>query len=86
MTILIEVLAPDKTEDMTAELTTFLDQLKTDFPNIANSQTSATSNVISIDISEGFNELFYAYDFHYNAQGADFVATKYYDVLSNILQ
>tara|TARA_B100000809_G_C15003070_1_gene482212 strand:+ start:31 stop:759 length:729 start_codon:yes stop_codon:yes gene_type:complete len=85
VTILIEVLAPAKAEAMTPELTAFMDDLKTDIPTIATAQSTAISNVIVVDMSDGFSESFYADDVHYNTLGADFVATKYYDILSTIL-
>ena len=86
VTIIIEQLAPARSEDMTAELTSFITKIHQDVLNIAASKTTATSQVIPIDMFTGFEDRFLADDVHYNEEGAMFVANRYYDVLLNVLE
>ena len=86
VTIIIEQLAPARSDAMTPELTSFMDQLLVDIPLIATDQTNSTSTVIAIDMNTGFTDSFFADEVHYNTLGAQFIATKYYEVLSGILK
>jgi lysophospholipase L1-like esterase len=86
VTIIIEQMAPARSDAMTTELTSFMDQILIDIPNIATAQTNSPSTVIAIDMNTGFTDSFFADDVHYNALGAKFIATKYYEVLSGILK
>lgn len=86
ITIIIEQMAPGRSEIMTPELTDFFNQMQSEVLNIAASQTTATSQVIGIDLFTGFNDGLLADDVHYNEAGAEFIANRYYDVLVNILE
>jgi hypothetical protein len=54
--------------------------------SIASQQSTSSSEVIAVDMYTGFTDLMLADDVHYNESGADFIATRYYNVLSNILE
>ena len=86
VTIIIEQMAPARSDAMTPALTSFMDQLLVDIPTIAIAQTNSTSTVIAIDMNTGFSDSFFADDVHYNSLGAEFVATKYYEILSTVLK
>ena len=86
ITIIIEQMAPGRSDIMTPELTDFFDQMQSEVLNIAASQTTTTSQVIAIDMFTGFNDGFLADDVHYNEAGAEFIANRYYNVLINILE
>ena len=86
ITIIIEQMAPAHSSAMTASLTSFLNQLQTDLPTLVSQQSTATSEVILVDMHTGFSDSYLADDVHYNTAGANFIATRYYDVLVNVLQ
>mgnify|MGYP006081734065 FL=1 len=85
VTILIEQLAPGRSDIMTSELTSYFDQINQDVLSIALEQSTSDSQVIAINMYTGFTDLMLADEVHYNASGADFIATRYYNVLSSIL-
>ena len=84
--ILIEQLAPGKTSFMTPELTAIFYQAVLDVKTIAQEQTDENSQVISVNMFEGFDDSYLADDIHYNAEGAKFIAQRYYEVLETVLE
>lgn len=84
-TIIIEQMAPARSDLMTSELTEFFEQMKEEVLNIAKNQTTSTSDVIAIDMFTGFNDSLLADDVHYNEDGAKFIAERYFDLLVSIL-
>lgn len=87
VTIIIEQMAPGSNAIMSGSEGVFLNQMNQDVVNIANQQTTSTSQVLIVDMNTGFNAgTMLADDVHYNQAGADFIASKYYSVLSGILQ
>jgi len=86
VTILIEQLAPGHTSIMDTDLTNYFNQLQAAILTIATEKTTSTSQVIAVDMSTGFTNNFLADDVHYNETGADFIATKYYNVLVDVLE
>lgn len=86
VTIIIEQMAPGRSDIMTTELTDFFEQMQQEVLNIATNQTTTTSQVIAVDMYTGFNNDLLADDVHYNESGADFIANRYYNVLVSILE
>ena len=86
VTIVIEQMAPGHSSIMTQNLTTILNQLQQDLPTIALNQTTTTSNVIVVDMYTGFTDSMLADDVHYNEIGAEFIASRYYSTLINLLE
>ncbi len=84
--IVIEQLAPARSDIMTQELTGYFNQITQDLVTIANEQTTATSQVLLVDMATGFNDSFLADPVHYNEAGAQFIAERYYDLLKDILE
>ena len=84
--ILIEQLAPGKTSFMTPELTLIFDKAVLDVETIAQEQTDENSLVIPVNMFEGFADRYLADDIHYNTEGAEFIAQRYYEVLENVLE
>jgi lysophospholipase L1-like esterase len=85
VTIIIEQMAPPRSDSMTGELATYLNQLQQDVLTIASEQSTASSQVIAIDMYTGFTDALLADDVHYNEAGADFIAQRYYNVLAGVL-
>lgn len=84
--IIIEQLAPARSELMTGQLKAFFDQMNQDVVTIAADQSTETSKVVVVDMSTGFTDALLEDDVHYNEAGARFIANRYYDVLKNRLQ
>ena len=83
--IIIEQMAPGHSEIMTTELTNFLNQMQEEVLDIAENKTTINSQVIAIDMFTGFGDNFLADDVHYNEDGAEFIADRYYKTLINLL-
>lgn len=84
--ILIEQLAPDKTSFMTPELTAIFDQAVLDVETIALEQSNDDSQVIPVNMYDGFQDRYLSDDIHYNEEGAKFIAKRYYEVLQTVLE
>ena len=83
--IIIEQMAPGHSEIMTTELTNFWNQIQQEVLEIAENKTTENSQVIAIDMFTGFGDNFLADDVHYNEDGAEFIANRYYKILENLL-
>lgn len=86
VTIVIEQLAPGMTDFMTSEFITIFTDMKQEVVTIATEQTTATSQVITVDMFTGFDDSLLADEVHYNEDGAKFIADRYYEVLKDILK
>jgi len=84
--ILIEQIAPGLNSMMTSDLTQALYTLNSGIEQLADNQTTITSNVIAIDMSYEWQDSYLADDVHYNSIGAEIVATRYTDALKTIYQ
>lgn len=86
VTIVIEQPAQGHSDFMTTEYTNVFNQIQQDILTIATNQSTAASQVIAVDMFTGFNDNYLADDVHYNEDGADFIATRYYNVLKDVLE
>jgi len=86
VTIIIEQLAPARSDAMTPDLSNYFDKMLIEVGEIAEAQTTSTSKVIAVDMSTDFLDEFYADDVHYNEAGAAVIAERYYEVLVDVLQ
>jgi len=86
VTIIIEQPAQGRSDFMTTEFTNAFNQMRQDVLTIATDQTTTTSQVITVDMFTGFNDTHLADEVHYSEAGAEFIATRYYHVLINVLQ
>ena len=84
--IILEQMAPGRSDIMTSELTEFFTQMQQEVINIAVNKTTTSSTVIAVDMFTGFNDNLLADDVHYNEAGAVFIANRYYSVLINVLE
>lgn len=71
---------------MTTELMAFFDKMRQDVVTIASQQTTGTSQVLTVDMATGFTDSFLADEVHYNEAGASFVASRYYEILDDLLE
>lgn len=86
VTIIIEQLAPGKSNFMTPDFTAAFNTVNQEVVTIAAQQTTATSKVITVDMFTGFGDALLADEVHYNKAGAEFIAGRYYGVLQDILR
>ena len=86
VTIIIEQLAPARSDLMTTELTNYFNRLTQDVLTIASDRSTTSSQIITVDMFTGFTDSLLADDVHYNEAGANFIASQYYTVLLNILE
>jgi len=86
VTIIIEQGAPARSDAMTPELTNYFNQLKQDVLTIATESSTTSSQIIAVDMFTDFTDSLFADEVHYNEAGANFIATRYYNVLVNILE
>lgn len=86
VTIVIEQMAPARSDVMTTTLNTYFTQMQEDVLEIAAQQSTATSRVIAVDMFTGFDDSKFADEVHYNTEGAQFIANRYYTVLDTVLQ
>ncbi len=85
VTIIIEQMAPTRSDVMTSQLSTYLTALRQDVSQMAINHTTSTSSVVAIDMESGFSDSLLADEVHYNEAGAIFIADRYYALLSTIL-
>lgn len=83
--ILIEELAPGQSSFMTAQMSADFTAMRQAVRTLADEQSTATSQVLSVDMFTGFTDAMLADEVHYNAAGAEFIATRYYAVLKEVL-
>lgn len=86
VTIIIEQMAPGRSDIMTPELTDFFEQMQLEVVNISTNKTTSSSRVISVDMFTGFNDNLLADDVHYNGAGGEFIANRYFNILKDILE
>ena len=86
VTILIEQMAPALSSEMTPTLSSYFNQMQQDVITIAAQQTTETSQVLTVDMFNGFTDAMLADAVHYNEAGASFIASRYYAVLTEILE
>jgi lysophospholipase L1-like esterase len=85
VTVILEELAPGRSDLMTDRLLGDFDAIRSAVRTIADERSTATSQVLTVDMETGFTDDMLADDVHYNEVGADFVATRYYDLLATVL-
>ena len=86
VTLIIEQMAPGRTDIMTEDLLSYFNQLQDEILIIAKNKATTTSQVIAVDMFSGFTDAMLADDVHYNTKGAMFIAQRYYDVLTQVLE
>jgi lysophospholipase L1-like esterase len=86
ITIIIEKMAPGHSVVMMGNLAVFHARLLNELDSIASALSTSTSQVLTIDMATGFTDDMLADPIHYNQDGATFIANKYYDALTPLLE
>ena len=84
VTIVLEKMAPGHTWPW-LEPRHHHERLLNEIDSLANSMSTATSQVIVIDMATGFADSLLADPIHYNQAGAQFIADRYMTLLDTIL-
>lgn len=84
ITIIIEQIAPPNINQ--AGLQLLLTTVHQDILTIAAQQSTNTSSVIPVDMFTGFTTAMLADEIHYNQLGAEFIADRYFNVLTTVLE
>ncbi len=84
--IVIEKIAPARLSFMDERMTVAFQALHERVGELARKKTSSKSVVVAIDMHTGFSDDMLADEVHYNQKGAEFIATRYYQVLSGMLE
>lgn len=82
MTIFVELIAPARSDVMTPDLAGRLGAFTAAIAMLPAQQSTATSEVITIDMQTGWIDAYMADPVHYNAAGAAEVARRYRDALT----
>ena len=83
VTIIIEQMAPARSDIMTVELTNFFYQMQQEVLNISTNKSTASSTIIPVNMYTGFTDNLLADDVHYNIDGAKFIAERYLELFLN---
>lgn len=87
VTIIIEEMAPGKKQFMIDQgLYDPMVRVRNEIRIIAASRSSLQSKISVVDMHTGFHDSLLADDVHYNTAGAEFIASRYYEVLVNELR
>lgn len=64
-----------------------MSRIQATIPTIASDQTTASSQVLVVDVTTDFTNAYLVDDrVHYNQAGAGFVADRYYAVLEDVFE
>ena len=85
VSIFLEQIAPGRSDIMTEEVMTLLNQFNDEIIEVGNSRTTATSKVITINMAKDWSDDYMADEVHYNELGAKIVADRYFEAMKNNL-
>ncbi len=85
ITILLEQIAPARSDFLDSNLTTLLHQFNAAIVNIGLTQTDENSKVIIVDMASNWSDEYMADAVHYNEAGAKEVAGRYFEAMEMIL-
>lgn len=88
VTILIEQFAPGRSDSeiWSADMEDRWREMNATVVELAETKSTDMSQVVVVDMATGFQDDFLADDVHYNEEGAAFVAERYFEALSELLE
>ncbi|WP_424830652.1 GDSL-type esterase/lipase family protein [Ruegeria sp.] len=84
VTIVLEQIAPAHSNLMDAHTESRISSLNREISDLASRVSASDSRIIAVDMSTGWSDQFMADDVHYNQQGAEFVAKRYFEALMQL--
>lgn len=84
--IIIEQMAPARSDLMTNQLSEFMQNMNQEVISIAAAKTTSTSTIMTVDMFTDFTDTYLADDVHYSESGATFIANRYYNTISSLLE
>lgn len=85
VTVILEKMAPGNKGFMNEKIKSKYEETRVMIDEIKQEFSKNHSPVITIDMAEGFSDDFIADNVHYNKLGANFIASKYFELLEPIL-
>ncbi|MEQ6122959.1 GDSL-type esterase/lipase family protein [Pseudotenacibaculum sp. MALMAid0570] len=82
--IIIEQIAPGKSDIMTNSLWQVLNELNSKVINLTNEQTTQNSTVITVDMAKDWQDFYLFDDVHYSQDGALLVAERYFQAILSL--
>ena len=82
--IFLEQIAPGMSSIMTADLTAAINNFNNQISLVAANQSNSNSTVIAVDMATGWQDSYLADDVHYNAIGAEVVASRYSEAFKSL--
>lgn len=79
--IFLEQIAPGIASFMTNEYTTKVNEYNLKIAEVGTNQTDGNSSVIVVDMNTGWSDNYMADEVHYNQQGAEVVAERYFNAI-----
>lgn len=86
ITVVIEKMAPGHSFVMIGALGDYHERLLNELDSLAGLWSTSDSQVLTVDMATGFTDDMLADPIHYNQDGATFIANKYYDALTPLLE
>ncbi|MEL6864769.1 MAG: GDSL-type esterase/lipase family protein [Bacteroidota bacterium] len=81
VTIFLEQIAPGKSAFMRPEWTNAFNAYNAGIPGVASEKSTDRSAIIVINMAAGWTDALLADDVHYNVQGAQLVAERYFEAM-----
>lgn len=83
--IILEQIAPGRSDFMTSQLTQQFAEFNTSIENIGVQQSTNSSKVIVVNMAANWTDDYMADEVHYNESGASVVAQRYFEAFSQYL-
>ena len=85
ITILLEQIAPGRSDFMTNELTLLFNQFNQEILDVGLTQTTTNSKVVIVDMASTWSDAYMADEVHYNEAGSAEVAGRYFEAMKPLL-
>ena len=86
VTIFLEQIAPGRSDINTPNLQALFSEFNQEILNVANQQTNSSSRIIVVDMASNWNDRFMADEVHYNEEGAQEVANRYFSAIETHIE
>lgn len=84
-TIIVEQIAPGLSSFMTPQITTVFNEFNMEIAKLSTQKSTPNSQVIVVNMAADWSDTYMADEVHYNEEGAQIVAQRYYDAMKPFL-
>lgn len=82
VTIFLEQIAPGNSSTFSEENVALFENFKNAILTVSQERSTEDSNVVAVDMAEGWTDILLIDDVHYNLYGAKIVANRYFDAIN----